>query len=402
LVILTGNPGEGKTATAANLALECSSDRKHCVKLECARDWEDINWSLQCFTTVIIDDIFGGISLDHERLKDWKTVLGDLEQRAKKKELYVIITSRHYIKEEARENMDRITLFGEDSGYILRLDSLEISSGEMRLILEAVIERNGMKDTFDRNGINLDHCVRNARGVLSKRDECVFGFPECSVIFATEAIICHGSDFFLKPEGHFKGYIEQLYKAKDVEQFYKFLALVIVWAERTQKIDEGDIRNPKNVSVHFHEIADCFGIDINIQLIENIKFALDAYSNFLLLYINRSGEYTFTHNVIGEMVGVVLGGHRIVECIQLCQRDFLMERLTLSDEGEFKVTVPQRMYTALCEKFVRMMCRDGCNAKGSMSQPDLDVELFAHKAFKNEEFVNAFVTFILREDKRNY
>jgi len=102
LLILTGHPGEGKTAMAAHLALEGGTKKENCIKLESVRDWEDVDWSLRCFTTVIVDDIFGGISLDHERLREWKTVLNDIEQRATNKELRVIITSRRYIKEEAR------------------------------------------------------------------------------------------------------------------------------------------------------------------------------------------------------------------------------------------------------------------------------------------------------------
>ena len=121
LLILTGHPGEGKTAMAAHLALEGGTKKENCIKLESVRDWKDVNWSLRCFTTVIIDDIFGGISLDHERLREWKTVLNDIEQRATNKELRVIITSRHNIIEEAKGEMDKITMFHE-TGYTVRLD----------------------------------------------------------------------------------------------------------------------------------------------------------------------------------------------------------------------------------------------------------------------------------------
>ena len=78
LVVLTGHPGEGKTAMAVHLALEGGVKPENCIKLECSRDWEQVNWSLRCFTTVIIDDIFGGVSLDNVRLTDWKRVLNDI------------------------------------------------------------------------------------------------------------------------------------------------------------------------------------------------------------------------------------------------------------------------------------------------------------------------------------
>jgi len=274
IVILTGHPGEGKTAMAANLALEGGVRPENCVKLESARDWEDVNWFLRCFTTVIIDDIFGGVSLDHERLKDWKRVLNDIEQRAKEKELKVIFTSRRYIIEEAKEDMDKITMFNKNN---VHLDSRYLTANEMKQILNAILERNDVKEDVD-----LDDCVAKARGVfnfhLGEREEIVFGFPECAVLFATETLIIHGPDFFKRPERHFKGYIEQLYKSKDIEQFYKFVALVVVWAQKDQKINETDLKNTKEVSAHVQYVADCFRIEIDHKFIEILKCSLTAYT----------------------------------------------------------------------------------------------------------------------------
>ena len=191
IVILTGHPGEGKTAMAANLALEGGVRPENCVKLESARDWEDVNWSLRCFSTVIIDDIFGGVSLDHERLSDWKRVLNDIEQRAKDNELQVIVTSRRYIIEEAKEDMDKITMFNNNN---VHLDSRYLTANEMKQILNAILERNGIQED-----VNLNDCVAKARGVFN-----FFGFPECAVLFATETLITRGPDFFKRPECHFK------------------------------------------------------------------------------------------------------------------------------------------------------------------------------------------------------
>ena len=200
LLILTGHPGEGKTAMAAHLALEWGTKKENCIKLESVRD---VDWSLRCFNTVIIDDIFGGISLDHERLRERKTVLNDIEQCAKKKELRVIITSRHYIKEEAKYEMDKITMFDKTAVYTVHLDSRDLSSNEMNHILTAILVRNGI----DKNNVDVDLCVTEARGALHlssrEREECVFGFPECAVLFATKTLISHGSDFFKSPEVHF-------------------------------------------------------------------------------------------------------------------------------------------------------------------------------------------------------
>jgi len=397
-LVLTGHPGEGKTTMAANLALEDGAKRENCVKLECVSDWKDVDWSLRCFTTVIIDDIFGGRSLDHELLKDWKSVLNDIELFAKDKYLKVIITSRQYITKEAREMLDNITMFDETSDNNIHLESSSLSSDEMKCILKAVLERSGTEENMEKLGIDLDDCVKKTKGLynrlLGQRSGTVFGFPECAVLFASGSLMeHHGSKFFESPESHFKTYVEQLYKSRDTEQFYKFLSLVIIWSEKTQTIKVEDLQNPLKASAHVRQIADCFGVKMDHFFIETLKLSLDAYSKFLLLDINKTGQYTFTHNVIGEMVGVVLGEHRPRECLQLCQRDFLMHRITVdkSDQDRLKVSVPPCLESELIQRFAQMICRDGCNStKVKSESSNIDAAIFKHEAFKSDAFAKAF------------
>jgi len=401
---------------AAHLALEGGTKKENCIKLESVRDWEDVDWSLRCFNTVIIDDIFGGISLDHERLREWKTVLNDIEQATKDKTLRVIITSRQYIKEEARYEMDKVTMFFDTVGYTVHLDSRDLSSGEMEQILSTVLERNGI----DRNDVDVGLCVTKAKGAFNnrsdERDDCVFGFPECAVLFATETLICHGFEFFKSPEYHFKAYIEQLYKPNDKDQFYKFIALVAVWAEKNHTIKETDLQNPENVSSHIQNIAHCFGIKINYKFVETVKFALNAYTKFLVLFKKDSGMYTFSHNVIGEMVGIVLGNYKPRECIQLCQRDFLMRRVTIDGtrKSDLQILVQEYMYRNLCEKFIEVLTRkewsgeqqservlDSVNTLTNTSineRIEVDLDILKHEAFGINSFKEFFTKHIVFKD----
>jgi len=105
----------------------------------------------------------------------------------------------------------------------------------------------------------------------------------------------------------------------------------------------------------------------------------------------------FTHNLIGEMVGVVLGKHKPRECIHLCQRDFLMERLTVSDNDEredieMKVGIPSRMYTDFCEKLTKMIFPE------ERKSPTIDVNVLNHNSFSSKGFVNVFIEHILHTD----
>ena len=203
-----------------------------------------------------------------------------------------------------------------------------------------------------------------------------------------------------------------MYKPIETDKFYKFIALVAVWAETNHTINETDLQNPQNVSAHIQNIADCFGIRINHEFIETFMFSLKAYTEFLLLYRNDSGEYTFSHNVISEMVGVVLGKYKTRECIKLCQRDFLMKRVTIIETGksDLQVLIPERMYIDLCEKFIKLLICEvwtGEQQSGifldrlvktvrrSFSNKHVDSGIVEHEAFRNKSFVELFTKYIV-------
>ena len=170
----------------------------------------------------------------------------------------------------------------------------------------------------------------------------------------------------------------------------------VLWSKKTQTINEEDLQNHSKVSAHVRRVADCFGVKIDHFFIETLKLSLDAYTKFLLQYINKSGEYTFTHRVIGEIVGVVLGEHRPRECIQLCQRDFLMERITMTntDEGNL-VRIPPNLESVLIQKFVQMIRRDGCNFTEQWKNDGLDADILKHEVFGRECFAKAFILHVI-------
>ncbi|XP_052816985.1 uncharacterized protein LOC128243320 isoform X2 [Mya arenaria] len=421
-IVLTGLPGEGKTAMAARLALADGTKPENCLTLHHARDWRKIDWSLKLFNTVIVDDIFGGGALNQKRVADWIPYLPEMERAAKQKRLRIIITTRHYIKEEALEEMDKLIMFDDKDGYVLLLSSKRhLTFNEKKEILMSRAKKNNSEHMIDTYRIRYEDCVRNAEEVMNleqgQRNDLVFGFPQFAELFVrSEELIKLGSVFFSKPEIHFKTYIDQLYKGKDPEQFHKFLALVAVWAEQHMTMKELDLQNADKVSDHVKNVAKCFGIDVNNPFLETLKSSLKRHVHDLLLLIDHSGEYTFSHNVNGDMVGVVLGSHKLLECIELCPRDFLMERVTIEPtrEDELRVVVPKKYYDALCEKFAKMIGRQNCNLvanepphnefqqlqrKGPRPNTvdvlnGIDFGILKHSALKDEGFVKQFIRYI--------
>ncbi|KAH3747899.1 uncharacterized protein LOC127847976 [Dreissena polymorpha] len=428
IIILTGNPGEGKTTMAAYLALERSKPEK-CLKLAHANDWRKVDWSLGLFNTVIIDDIFGARALDSNNLSEWRPFLQEIERAAKQEKLNVILTSRRYIIEEAFDELNTYTnMFKDEVKNCVHLTSNDLTDSEKKDILVQQARLNGKEDFIKDHSINIDECVLKSKGThntgIDREQNFVFGFPECANLFVTgENIMKLGARFFESPESHFKTYVEQLYNSRDEDMFHKFLSLVLVWAEQSGRIKEDDILNASVVSEHIKHVASIFGIEINHRFIENIKVSLQSHQNDFLIHIGHSGEYVFSHNVVGDMVGVVLGQqrHKPVETIKLCSRDFLMDRVVLheddSNNNAFRVVVGKANYEHLCKRVADMILRNNCNHVNKKDNTDdfkelqrggqrsnkievvyeLDFGILKHKMFTNEVFVNDFIQFIKNE-----
>ncbi|KAH3806060.1 hypothetical protein DPMN_134373 [Dreissena polymorpha] len=418
LTVLTGHPGEGKTTMVAYLALKRSKP-ENIVQLSHASDWRKIDLTMKLFSTVIIDDIFGAGALDISLLSEWKRYLREIVQAATEKRLDVIITSRHYIKEQALDYLNDISIFKDEEGYIVHLASNDLTYNEKREILLLRAKRYASEDMLKGYHVDIDSCVLTSKSnsfKIDKTDNFAFGFPQCSNLFVqNEKMIKLGPLFFEKPEAYFKTCIEQLYNVKDDDIFHKFLALVIVWAEPTGRIKADSVRNPANASEHIRYVASIFDIEVNRKFIENIISSLKSHQKDLLLYVEHSGEYMFSHNVIGDMVGVVLGDARrkTVETIELCPRGFLMDRICLENatNKEYLVVVGIDNYHHLCKKFAKMICSslardystestcviDSALCELEMSEPviDPDFEIFWHRILCNKHFVEIFMKYII-------
>ncbi|KAH3890460.1 uncharacterized protein LOC127851796 [Dreissena polymorpha] len=413
LTVVTGNLGEGKTTMAAYLALKISEPEK-CLKLENACDWRKIDWSLKQFNTVIIDDIFGVGALNTTYLADWKMYLPEIERAAKMNQLNVIITYRHYIKEY---DLHSDSIFKDREGNIVQLCSVDLTNEEKKNILISRVKRTNNEDLFLRNHVDIDECVMMYKGTMNRHiDTTVIGFPQCANLFVQrDTMIKLGARFFENPVAH---YIKQMYNEKN---FDLFLALVIVWAERTGgRIKAGNLEIASQTSGHIGFVANIFGIEVNRERLENISFCLKSHQKDSLIYVEHSGEYKFSHNAIGDMVGVVPGDqrHKIVETIELCPRDFLMNMIRLEDAGneQFCVVVDKDNYHYLCRKVAKMILRNNCNSDGRgdfvsestqllSRKPqlhlevlhNLDFELLHHTMFMDEHFVEVFIKVVKDE-----
>ncbi|XP_060594743.1 uncharacterized protein LOC132749079 isoform X1 [Ruditapes philippinarum] len=117
IAILSGHPGDGKTVMANCLLMDMAHESK-LLRLTSPDDWRLVD--LGVYTAVLIDDIFGNAVLDENLLKKWEVFLIDIRNAANQRKLSFVITTRHYIMQEANEKLqNRADMFNGKNVTIL-------------------------------------------------------------------------------------------------------------------------------------------------------------------------------------------------------------------------------------------------------------------------------------------
>ncbi|KAL4223530.1 hypothetical protein ACF0H5_017001 [Mactra antiquata] len=417
IVVITGHPGEGKTTMAARLALQ-TGPKINCLLLKRPSDWRRIDLSLKLVRIIIIDDIFGPGSLDEKLLGDWKIYLPEIDRAVQKKTIKVIITSRHYIFSESSEELGNISIFGgenDDDKREVLLTSSDLDDEEKIEIFKCQAKRN--KKHVPPALIN--ECVAASMGPTEHSPDFLFGFPECVSMFVrNNSIYDKGASFFKEPAALFKNYLQELYKSRPREQQDKFLALVIVWSKESRSLNESEIQRSKTVSGHVKRVAETFDREIDCDFLETIQCSLKSHIDGFLVFNEQNGEYSFSHNVIGDMVGLVIASKKCEQAIELCPRDFLMELVGIEGQEEYKVLIKERQYPFLAEKMANMIVRHGCNGIYKDSEvndfdrlkrsgqrenainvhSEIDFGIIKHQAFKNKKFLDKFIEYIVERE----
>ena len=410
MIILTGHPGEGKTTMAARLALHVSQSARNCLVLRTPYDWRKIDLSLKLFDTIIIDDIFGAGALDQKLVGDWRYYLGEIETAVKQKKVRVIIASRHYIFEESKEELGSLPMFKDDNETVLLLTSCTLTPDEKTKILKMQAAKNE-KHLEDEM---IHDCIEASKGPTEEIKNFLFGFPECASMFVrSETMLREGATFFKKPAQFFKKYLEDLYRGKEKD---KFLALVAIWAKDDKKVSQKELKNRKTASDHIKKIAEIFDIDFDRHFLETMRLSLDSHVGGYLVFQAATEEYTFSHNIIGDMVGLVIGNRKPEEAVEICPRDFLMKYVSIDEniEDDFRVVLKERNMECLVEKCVKMILREGCNQVAEEIKLDefqklsrtgqrnndiniidkIDFGIIKHEAFSSEMFVRKFIDYV--------
>ena len=409
LVILSGHPGEGKTTMAKHL-LRSRFQSGRCINLREPADLKHLDFSLNLIDAIVIDDIFGCGVLDENLARKWERKLEDLSTVIKGKGISVVITSRHYILEESKQLFRSIPLLKKEN--IILLSSKDLTREEKIKILESHLKAE--KRQAEKEEILL--CVLLHSSVLETllfgRNDFLFGFPECVNLFARQdELFDKGAEFFSRPNSFVKNCIHQLYRDEE-----KFLALIVMWANDTQSLKKSEL-DESQLSHRVKRISKQFKFKLKGKLIKRLRKSLDYHVDGLLHFSKETGVYSFSHNVISDMVGLVIAEENPDEILEFCTRGFLLAYVTTQpSKDEFKFCVNDYLFDELAKRFVGLMMeefsvegllecsssllslhRGGKMKNTVMPKFAIDFSIVKHDSFQNEDFVDKFLNVLIEK-----
>ncbi|XP_060569026.1 uncharacterized protein LOC132727508, partial [Ruditapes philippinarum] len=304
-IVICGPPGEGKTTLAAKLMCEIAEPTSR-FKLNDPGEWKWIfpRWSNQI---VFIDDIFGEGLFRESLLNKWSTVLSEIKHRAK----FLILTTRDYILEQAKNKMSMKYLNVFEEKHIHRLSSSALSISEKCQILRAHLRFS--KRSCDRNFV--EKCV----GLYYT--SALVGFPEICRLFANNhTLFIKGSPVFENPSHFFKNCIKDIFRDENT-----FIAMMLIWSRPNKSLNVLDVER-KQYSIL--NVAYAFGYELNNSSKLKVLKAMEFHKKGFLTYNQNTGHYTFCHTIVSDMVGLVAGQEHTGAILEYANEEFIMQYIT--------------------------------------------------------------------------
>ncbi|XP_053376200.1 uncharacterized protein LOC128547425 [Mercenaria mercenaria] len=426
-LVLSGFPGEGKTYMASKLISETVQPDR-CLKLRDWSDWKHVDLSKNLFDTIFIDDMFGAGILDDKLLKGWSLVIPDIEKALQKKKVKVIITSRHYILEEAKETLSHFSLFKKENMVVL--SSCYLTEAEKTKMLEAHL-RNTSKHfdirlikkciisynvTFEQLQIRYRENVENMSSLQEldkkipffelERIPVMIGFPETASLFSrNDQLFQQNSDFFRKPVTFFKSCMEDLFRKRK-----HFLALILIWARPEHALKKTDLE-PPDISDEIERTAEYFDFKLKGKTKAILRKSLKYHEGGFLRFNPKTGVYTFCHNIVRDMVGVVASQEYPHAALEFASEEFVMQYVTtdqMQNDG-LHVFIEEFRFTQLRQTMCKLLAKEAValfdfSSFSFVKDPDdgdesrlfrnkkMNASVVKHDCFKNDTFVETFVS----------
>ncbi|XP_060583640.1 ankyrin-3-like [Ruditapes philippinarum] len=158
-------------------------------------------------------------------------------------------------------------------------------------------------------------------------------------------------EFFSSPLEFFQKFIQDISKDED-----EFIPLVLVWLKTPEKLAINNFNIGDNRK-QLQKLEEEFGYPFHKKAKE-IKKCLDSHRDEFLVFSTKTGEYSFSHSVISDVVGIVCAREYADTIIKHASKDFVMKyvKTTLPCfKDDLIIYIEEYQFNGLIEKFNQLL-----------------------------------------------
>ena len=367
MAVIIGLPGDGKTTMAYHLSLKYYNKGYEHLELHFAKDWKEYvdgtsgkGRGRKQF--VIIDDIFGRMSVDERKLSEWISMFDLIQNIVAQREgdLIVVCTCRKYVYMDVRTKLSRFRLFQVSFLVDMASKRLAVNKEEKKSIWDKYAKEYNVK-------AEAPNCINN--GFSNPH-----GFPHCVELFCTDYNLQRQGECFF--ENPMKCVEEQItYFMNDAEERLKYCVLLMVLL-RGNKFEK---RYLDDLSA-FRRTFQAAGLSTCPTKID----LLNALSSLTNTYITDLGSYyRISHDSVRENIAFMFIKSNKIQAIQELNFIYLTDHTRCSDqnkEDEETIVVLEPEYNNV---LASRMTKEIIN--GNV------VAVCAHKAWESISFLEEFM-----------
>lgn len=363
--MLSGQPGDGKSAIAKHLIVKKSRQGYRFVLINGSNDFDSVNFDEKLI--LFFDDIFGVTVYDRSRTEDVQRILWQLDSILMNKygDVLMIMTSRSHILHDALKVLK--------NADFVRKGTLDITNGLNEYEKGQILRKhfqffNLKKEDLDFSSLEVffDQAI-----LLSPNH----GFPHCVQMFVQSAALRKkGLEFFRSPIEYLIRILNVMKEASPMD-----FAVLVYIALRDGRVNRYADRFPIQDAQRLALIRKMIGYDAGIILSEILSYK----SKELDLFLSDNDTYkVFRHPSIQDAVTFMMGEEFTLDVIEICSFDFISARIRTSqykcENNEKIITIERQHFPKLCQRFTEEIrqgnIRDVC----------------FHQAMTDQVFVNVF------------
>lgn len=342
IVIIIGQSGSGKSATARNVALKWESQGYNVVPVESVDNIIDY----RCKDTqqiFVIDDPIGIYSVNKSYLNQWEMLDSKLKALLNDNNVKLICTLRKTVASDTKFRATDTIL--NDRAYIIDFDHKDNSlHGEEKM----TILKNHLIYSSRQNDISDEECKNCCKATLA--------FPLLCHIFTTNDCLFHRkSDFFQKPFDYLNDEITKLHRRN--KKVYCSLVICMIFAGRlnakTFSVSNGLNENQLENTRIFDMIIESCGLHRNVSRQTLLDSLLSVEGVYIKIYFER---IVFLHDSFLESISFHFAKVNSCVFLECCKTKFLRERVRVIskqiNDDQNVIVLDEESYCHLATRFI--------------------------------------------------